>query len=180
MLEVHLMDDPDAGRHHTEGFKSLLTPFEEFVALAVTLKLILQVRGKGQIASGSVHLNRMVNHQINRHERLDLFRVATLLLHGIPHCSEVHQQGHTREILQYDPGHHKRDFHRLWLPCVPVCQGLHIPLTDLAAIAIAQHRLQHDPDTHRQTRDRAHTLFLQLRQRIIAAETGSIRTRQRT
>jgi hypothetical protein len=38
ILEVHLMDDADAGRHDGEGVKGLLAPLEEFVALAVADK----------------------------------------------------------------------------------------------------------------------------------------------
>ncbi len=49
ILEVHLVDDTDTGRHDREGLESLLTPLEELVALAVADELDRHVAVQGEL-----------------------------------------------------------------------------------------------------------------------------------
>ena len=47
-----------------------------------------------------IHLHRMVDHEIDGHERLDDLRVLLQARDGRPHRREIDQQRHAREILQ--------------------------------------------------------------------------------
>ena len=75
VFKVHLMDDADARRHHTEGFKGLLAPFQEFIAFAVPLELMLHVQHEGLLRSVDIDLHGMIHDQIHGHEGLDNFWV---------------------------------------------------------------------------------------------------------
>ena len=85
IFEVHLVNDPDAGRYHGESFKGLLTPLEKFVALPVANELDRHVAIQSRLRPGKIHLHRVIHHEIDRHERLDLLGRS-----AHPHSSVAH------------------------------------------------------------------------------------------
>ena len=46
----------------------------------------------------------MIDHQIDRHERVDLFRVAAHPFHGRAQRRQIDHRRYTGEILKQDPG----------------------------------------------------------------------------
>ncbi len=76
ILEIHLVDDADAGRDEAEGLEGLLAPLEELVALAVALEFHLHVELERLRGAGEIHLHGVIDHEVDRDERLDDFRVA--------------------------------------------------------------------------------------------------------
>ena len=117
----------------------------------------------------------MIDHQIDRHEWLNDFRITTESFHRTPHCCEVDHQWHAGEILQDDAGDDEWNFLVRRRFGVPVRQRFDIFASDFLAIAIAQHGLEHDPDAHWQSRYFPNSLFLKRRKRIkkaIAAFPG--------
>ena len=119
VLEIHLVDDADAGRHDLERVERLHAPLHELVALLVALELELHVEVERVLRAVVVDLYRVIDHQIDRHERLDHLRVLAHLGRRAAHRGEVAQERHAGEVL-------------------------------LLAVAIAQHRLEHDADRERQ------------------------------
>ena len=83
-LEVHLMDNAARGRNGLEVGQRLLTPLEERVPLhvAVVLNVEVEVEGIG-MCTAHVNLHGMVDHKVNGHLGIDLFRVATHFNHGV-------------------------------------------------------------------------------------------------
>ena len=108
----------------------------------------------------------MIHHQINRHEWLDDFRISTEALHCATHRSEINHQRHAGEILQNDARDDEWDFLIRRRFRVPVGQRFDIFAPDFLAIAISQHRFQHNADAHRQPRNFSDALSFQCRQRI--------------
>jgi hypothetical protein len=76
VLEVDLVHDPRVGGHDGEVGERALAPAQEGVALAVAFELPLGVHAKGLARAERVDLHRVVDHQLGRHERVDLGGVA--------------------------------------------------------------------------------------------------------
>ena len=155
VFEVHLMHDADTGRHDLECFEGLHAPFHELVALLVPLEFQLHVEVECILGAVVVDLHRVVHHQVDRHQRLDDLGVLAHLVRHAAHRGEVGQQRHAGEILQHDACHYERDLFGAWRIRLPVRQLAHMRLGDLLAVAVAQHRFQHDADRNRQARDPA-------------------------
>ena len=71
MLQVHLMADAGAGRTTRESVEGLLGPAEQRVALTVAPVLPIDVGLVRVLGAEEVHLDRVVDDQVDRHERID-------------------------------------------------------------------------------------------------------------
>ena len=89
VLEVDLVDDPGVRRHHREVLEGPLAPAQEQVALLVALELALGVEAEGVAGAEGVDLDRVVDHQLGRGERVDAGGVAAHLGHRVAHRGEV-------------------------------------------------------------------------------------------
>ena len=99
MLEVHLVADPRPGRNHPDAVERLLGPSEQRVPLAVAAILPLDV---GLIRLGrpeEVHLDRVIDDEVDVHERVHLRGVAADARHRRAHRGEVDHGRDTREVL---------------------------------------------------------------------------------
>ena len=76
VLEIDLMADARARRHRAEVAQRGLAPLEELVALAVALELEFGVEEEGGFAAVFIHLHRVVDHEVDRLQRVDLRRVT--------------------------------------------------------------------------------------------------------
>lgn len=94
------MDDTVAWRHDSEVVKGFLAPLEEGKALLVAVELDLLVLVLRVEVSCHVDLNRVVNYQVDLAERVDFCWIASEFLHLGAHRSEVHNRGHSSEVLQ--------------------------------------------------------------------------------
>ncbi len=175
ILEVDLVHDADARRHETESLERLLAPFEKFVTLAVALEFHLHVQPQRRGRAGKINLHRVIDHEIDRHERLDDFGIAAEALHRAAHRGEIDHQRHAGEILQNDPRDDERNFLVRRRFRVPVGQRLDIFAADLFAVAIPEHRFENDSNADRKARDGTDALFLERGQRMekrLAPVTG--------
>jgi hypothetical protein len=159
------VDDADARRDDLEGVEGLHAPLEELVALAVALEFEIEVLREGVGAAGEIHLHGVVDHEVNRHERLDDLRVLAQLGHGRAHGGEVDEQRHAGEVLQHDARDDEGDLRGAGLGGLPVGEFLDVGLEHALAVAVAQHGLEHEADAHRQAGD-ARELLGQLGQRV--------------
>ena len=101
VLQVHLMHNAEARRHHAKCVKRLHAPLHELVALAVALEFELHVQVQRVLFAVVINHHRMINHQINRHQRLDAFGVLAELHRHAAHRRQVRQQRHASEVLQH-------------------------------------------------------------------------------
>jgi hypothetical protein len=144
VLDVHLVHDAGAGRHHLELVEGGLAPAQELVALAVAAVLDLDVALEGVRAAEDVGDHRVVDHQLGRGQRVDLGRVAAQLGHRLAHRGQVHHAGHAGEILQHHARGHEGNFRiRLGLG-VPLGDRLDFLGGDRDAVLVAQQVFQQD------------------------------------
>ena len=144
VLEVDLVDDAGIGRDDSEILESVLSPAEKRVPLAIPLEFQLGVGRECVRRAGLIDLDRVVDDQLDRLERVDFPRVASQPLHRVAHGGQVDDRRHAREVLQQHPAGPKRDLAvRLGLG-VPVGQGLDVVGRDRQPILIAEQVLQQD------------------------------------
>jgi hypothetical protein len=172
-LQIDLVHDADAGRHDLEGVERLHAPLEELVALAVARELEFEVLLQCVGRARKVHLHRMVDDQVNRHERLDDLRILAHPRDRRPHGGKVDQQRHAGEILQDDARDDERNLLRARRLRPPAREIADRAVRQPLAVAVAQQGLEHEPDRHRQARHLEAGL-LERRQRIEAVR-GAVR-----
>ena len=102
VFQIDLMADAGAGRHHAEVLERLLAPAEEGVALAVAGHfqghVLLERAGRPE----AVDRHRVVDHEIDRGQRLDAVGIAAQPRHGRAHRRQIDQRRHAGEILHED------------------------------------------------------------------------------
>src|SRR6478672_4431886 len=146
VFEIDLVNDADPWRHETEGFERLLAPLQELVTLAVALELHLHVQPQRFRRTGEIDLDRMIDHQIDRHERLDDLRIASKLFHCAAHRRQIDHERNAGEILENDSRDDEGDFLLRRRLRFPVRQRLYILAPYFFPVAIPQHGFEHDPN----------------------------------
>jgi len=110
----------------------------------------------------------MIDHQVNRHNRVDLRRVATQTGHCRTQRGQVHQGGHAGEVLQDHAGGEEGQLPPARRSAVPVGQGQDVLAGDHPAVLFAQQRFEQDPDRERQAVDIRQAVLLKPVQAVIA------------
>ncbi len=142
VFEIDLMADAGAGRHHGEIRKRLLAPFQEFVAFLVLLVFLDHVLAEGLVVAEEVHDHRVVDDEIDRHQRIDLLGVAAERLHRVAHRREIDHRRHAGEILHQHPRRAECDFMLELALLQPLRDRDDVVLLDGAAVFVAQQVLQ--------------------------------------
>jgi hypothetical protein len=153
VLEVDLVHDPGVGRDHAEVVERPLPPAKELVPFAIPLVIEIDVGGECLGAPEGVHLHRVVDHQLDRLERIDPARIASELRHGIPHGGEIYDRRHAGKILQQDPGGSEGDLAVRRARGRPARQSFDVVPGNGDAIFRAQQILQQDAQRVRQKAD---------------------------
>jgi hypothetical protein len=99
-LEVHLVDDPGVRRDDLEVVECPLPPAQEGIALSVSFELELGVPKDRESCRVLVHLDGVVDDELDRKLRVDPVRVAAEIPHRVAHRSEVDDGRHAGEVLQ--------------------------------------------------------------------------------
>ena len=99
VFEVDLVADAGAGRHDAEIAEGGLAPAQEGIALAVALVFPVDVHLEGAGIAEFVDHDRVVDDQIDRHQRVDARRIAAERHHGVAHGGEVDHRRYAGEIL---------------------------------------------------------------------------------
>ena len=103
-LEVHLVADAGVRRHGLEVREGALAPAEEGVALPVAAELERRVPLDREPRREVVDLHRVVDHELDGDQRVDLLRVAAEVGHRGAHRGQVDDGRHAGEVLQEDAG----------------------------------------------------------------------------
>ena len=141
-FEVHLMDNASGRRHSLEVCEGLLTPFEEGVALHVSVVFNVEVHVQSVATSArNVNLNRVVNHQVDGNLRVHLFWVAAHLHHGVAKGRQINHGGDASKVLQNDTRRTEGDFPPLSVGC-PSSDGANVLLRDEETVIATQGTFQ--------------------------------------
>ena len=174
VLEVDLVHDSQPGRHDLQPVERAHSPLEELVPGAIARELDAHVELERVRHFGEVHLHRVIDHQVDRHQRLDQARRLRRLLHGAPHRREIDHQGNAGEVLQEHAGDHEGDLLRPLRLRLPRCEGADVRLADALAVQVPQQRLEDDAQADRQPGDLAEALSLHFGQRIEGSVAESL------
>ncbi len=153
VLEVHLVADAGVGRDDREVVKCALAPAQERVALAIALELALHVGGKSVVTREHVDLNRVVDDELGRNERVDTLRIAPELDDRVAHRSEIDDARNAREVLHQHARRRERDLLARLGGRVPFCDRRDIRRADSTVALRAQQVLEQDLQRERQSRN---------------------------
>ncbi len=143
------MDDAGPGRHDPEAAERRLGPAEQLVALAIALVLALDVEREGARRPEGVDLDRVVDDQVGRDERVDPGRVAAEVGHRVAHDREVDDGRDAGQVLEDHPGGHERQLRFARTAGAPCREGLDIGRADDASTGLPEDVLEQDLDRDR-------------------------------
>ena len=153
VLEVHLVADARVRRDHLEVVERALPPAQERVALVVALELELGVVLEGELLGEVVDLDRVVDDQLRRRERVDLRRVTAQLVDRVAHRREVHDRRDAGEVLHQDARGREGDLLGRLVGGDPLRDRLDVVARDVLAVLRAQEVLEQDLQRVRKPRD---------------------------
>ena len=166
ILEVHLVNDADTGRHNAEGLECLLSPFEKLVPLAVALEFHVQIQLERLGRTIEIHLHRVVHNEIHGHEGFDDRGIAAEAFDCGAHSGEVHQKWHASEILKDNASDNKGNFLLGGGFSIPVGERFDIVGLDFFSVAVAKHGFEDDANADGEFRNRADASFFESRERV--------------
>ena len=148
------MTDPRPRRHDAKILERLLPPAQELIALEVALVFQVCVDEHRRVGAVLVHLHRMIDHQVNRLERIDARRVPAELRERVAHRGEIHHAWHAGEILEQHARRAEGDL--LVHPCahVPRRHREHVLRLHEGAVLVPEEILEEDLQREREGRDR--------------------------
>jgi hypothetical protein len=152
------VDDARAGWDDPEVLERALRPSEQRVTLAVPLVLLLDVEFEGADGPVGVDLHRMVDDEVDGHERVDARGIAAEPGHRRAHRREVHHARDAREVLEQHTSRQERELGRVGGLRNPARQHPHVVLLERLVRLVAQRVLeQHlDRDRHLVQPERGH------------------------
>ena len=150
VFHVDLMDDAVAGRDDADGLERALRPFDEAVALGVAFEFDFLVALHGVRPVVDIDFDRVVDHDVDRHQRFDLAGSQALAFGGGAHCGEVVKSAETDQVLQYDAHHDEGDFRSAFAVGLPCREVAHVFFGDALAVAETRQRFEHDANADRQ------------------------------
>ncbi len=153
VLDVDLMHDPGARRHHLEVVEGALAPAQELVALLVAAVLDVDVALERRRRAEHVRDHRVVDDQLGGRERVDRGRVATEVAHGLTHGGQVDDRRDTGEVLHDHPRGRVLDLLAGLTVSVPSGDRPDIVCSDVRAVLGAQQVLQQHLEAVRQAGD---------------------------
>ena len=153
MLQVDLVADAGAGRHHAEVVKGGLPPAQEAVALLVAGHFQRDVLLEGVRVAEAVHHDGMVDHQIDGRQRIDDGRVQAGGDQGAAHGRQVRHRRDAGEVLHQHPRRTVGDLPGGVGVGGPAGHCLNGVRGHRAAVLMAQQVLQQDFHRHRQAAD---------------------------
>ena len=139
------MANAGAGRHDAKVGEPLLAPFQEPIALLVLFVLAGHVLAERLARAEIVDDDRMVDDQVDRNERIDLFGIAAKRDHRVAHRGEIHHRRDAGEVLHQHARRAERDFMSCLAAIVdPGRDRLDVFLLDGAPVFVAQQVFEHD------------------------------------
>ncbi len=167
------MADAGARGNDAEIVERALAPLEEVVALDVALVFELDVLLERLGVAERVDDHRVVDHEIDGNERVDLVGIAAETGHRVTHGGEIDDRRNAGEILHQHAGRAEGDFLlRLALVGEPLGDALDVFLGDRAAVLEAQEVLEQHLHGERQLRDALEAVLLGVLQREVMVGLG--------
>src|SRR5262245_59610076 len=75
VLQIHLMHDTDIRRDDTAVLECLLSPLQKHISFAIALQFPLGIESEGARSAELIHLNRVIDNEVDLLQRIDLSRI---------------------------------------------------------------------------------------------------------
>jgi hypothetical protein len=99
-LEIDLVQDAVPGRDHVDVLEGLLGPVNEVEAVFVAAVFNGAVLGERiRVEPAAFDRQRMVDHELRRHHRIDQRRVAPLQRDGVAQAGQIDQRGLAEDVV---------------------------------------------------------------------------------
>ncbi len=144
ILQIDLMHYAGGWRNNAEITEGRLSPAQKGVPFPIPFILSLHVELKGVGLTKEIHLNRMIDDQVHRDQRINSVRVFSHLGHGITHHGQIHQGRKPGKVLKENSRRCESDFPIGLLFGVPMDHGLDIFTSHRFSILEAKQVFQHD------------------------------------
>ena len=168
IFEVDLVADAGAWRHDAEVLKRALAPFQKVVTLDVAFVFEFDVASDGFVAAEFVNDDRVVDDEVNRHQRVDLFRIAAKFGHAIAHGGQINNGGDSGEVLHQDARRAEANFlPRRAFVRQPFRHSRDIGLSDGATVLMAKQVFKQNFHRKRQLGNPFEAVLLGIGQRIV-------------
>ena len=154
------MDDARVGRYGAEAVERDLAPLQERIAFAVAIELERRVLFERFGGAELIDLDRVIDHEFDRLQRIDLLRIAAHIGHRIAHRGEIDDARDAREILQEHAARTIRDLFRALAAGLPLGQPLDVFFRNAAAVFETNEVLEQDLEAERQARNARMSGFL--------------------
>ena len=150
VFEIDLMNDAGAGGHGAKVAQVTLRPTQQRVALVIALELEQHVEIERVFLPEVVHLDGVVNDEVNRDERVGQGGIEPHFGEGVAHGGHVDDARDAGKVLHQDPRRHKSDL-LLGTSHVPLGNVFNVPFLDVQVIFLTQQVLEKDLDRKRQS-----------------------------
>ena len=155
VFKVDLVADACARRDDAEVVERSLSPAQERVTLFVALVLKVHIIVERLSRARDVNHDRVIDDEIDRHQRIDLRRIGASRLHRIAHRREIDDRRHTGEVLHQDPRRTERDLAIGGASLKPAGDRPDIVGRHRSPVLPAQEIFEEDLEGERQPRDAA-------------------------
>ena len=144
-----------------KSVERLRAPLQKLITRAIAPELHLHVLFKRIARAGEVDLDRVIDHQIDRHQRLDDAGVFPKRPTA-ERIGEIDEQRNAGKVLQQ----HARTMNGISSMRLPFgCQlaRSRVVFRNLFAVAVSQHGFKNDAQAVRQSRNRTDAVLFELR-----------------
>ena len=138
------MHDPRVRRHDAEIPERVLPPPQEGIPLAVATELELGVQLKRVAAAEVVHLNRVIDDELDGLQRVDAIGIAAEANHAVAHRGKIDHAGDAGEVLEEDPRGRERNLLLELRAGLPGGERLDVLCLHEARVFVAQQILEKD------------------------------------
>ncbi|MNP53035.1 hypothetical protein D3C76_1474700 [compost metagenome] len=115
----------------------------------------------------------MVDNEVNRHERVDLFWIAASLFHRIAHRSKIHDNRYTGEILQNDTCRDEWNFLVIVTAICPAGQLFYVFFGDSTSVELTNCCFKQHFNGERKPGKIAVAVFLKSIETVVAVRLAS-------
>ena len=153
IFNVDLVHDAGIGRDRPEAVESRLPPLQKRVTLAIALEFEIGILLKCIVRTVVVDLHGVIDHELDRLQRIDCFGIAPHRCHRIAHCGQIDDARYAGKILQQHACRAERNFLVRCFARIPTRERLDIGARDRTPIFKTQQILKQNLQTIWQPRE---------------------------
>ena len=136
------MNDTRLGWNHAKIVEAFLAPFQELIALSISLEFEFLVDLDGAWGAERVDLYGVVDHQVHAGQWVDFLDIATEAVHRASKGCQVNHGRNTREILKDHATRHKRYLLLANILCFVTGERLDVLVKDHLVVQVSEARLE--------------------------------------